>query len=231
MTKFITNQNIEVKLELASLGDRIVAFLVDALIIVIYFFTVALLFSVFGLNKLIVILFLIPLCFYSLFFETFFNGQSPGKRVRDIKVVRLDGGAPEIANYLLRWIIRPIDIIIYGSIAVISIIITKNGQRLGDLAADTTVIKLRKSIALTDVESLIRNSGHLITFPQVKRLNDKQAEVIRAALHMRRDGFNDRAADEVASKTRDFLKIDSDLPSLKFLYTVLKDYEYYHHGI
>ena len=228
MTKFITNQNIEIQLELAGLGDRILAFLIDALIIFLYAMFAAFIVSLFAsLNdSFFFVIPFIPILFYSLLFEIFTDGQSPGKKVREIKVVKTDGGSPTVFNYLLRWVLRPIDIFLYGAVAILCIIVTKNGQRLGDIAAGTTVIKQSASLKISDISTIKKSLDHTVTYPQVKRLNDKQAELIRKALQMRRDGLNRAATDEIASKTKKFLQIETDLPNLKFLYTVLKDYEY-----
>lgn len=225
MTKFTTSQNIEIKLELAGLGDRILAFLIDAVIMGVYAVFVA---SIVPTSSSYFIVFSIPIFLYSLLFEIFTNGQSPGKKARDIKVVKLNGGSPTVFNYLLRWVMAPIDFFIYGSVAVLCIIVTKNGQRLGDLAAGTTVIKQRSSVKISDIANIKKSLDHTLTYPQVKRLNDKQAELIRKALNMRRDGLNEAAADEVALKTKKFLHIETDTPNVKFLYTILKDYEHLH---
>lgn len=225
MTKFITNQNIEIKLELAGLGDRILAFLIDALIIGLYGVFVA---AIIPTSEPYFIILFVPVLFYSLLFEFFTNGQSPGKKAREIKVVKLNGGSPTLFNYLLRWIMRPIDILIYGSVAILCIIVTKNGQRLGDLAAGTTVIKQRSSLAIADISSIKKSLDHTVTYPQVKRLNDKQTALIRKALNMRRDGLNETATEEIALKTKKFLQIETDTPDVKFLYTILKDYEHVH---
>src|SRR5690606_22996770 len=144
MTKFITNQNIEIKLEPAGLGDRIIAFLIDLLIIFFYGMLAAIIVSNFVFYSSVILF--VPILFYFLLFEIFTNGQSPGKKVREIKVVKLNGGSPTIFNYLLRWVLWPIDFFIYGSVAIFCIIVTKNGQRLGDFAAGTTVIKQRASV-------------------------------------------------------------------------------------
>lgn len=229
MTKFITNQNIEIRLELAGLGDRILAFLFDALIIGVYLITIGLIFSssggAFSVAYFICIL---PVMFYSLLFEIFANGQSPGKKQRNIKVVKLDGGSPGIVNYLLRWILRPIDIFFYGCVAVISIMVTKNGQRLGDLAAGTTVIKQREKAALSDVSLLKKDPDYQVSFPQVKRLNDKQIDLIRRTLQMRKAGLNGQATIELDKKIRNLLKIEEEMPPVKLLYTIVKDYEHLH---
>jgi len=214
------------------LGDSIIVFLIDSVIIFCCAMFAAILFSLFVSNYesfyyLLIILF-VPVFFYSLLFELLIDGQSPGKKVREIKVVKLDGGSPTVFNYLLRWVLRPIDFFIYEGVAIMCIIVTKNGQRLGDLAAGTTVIKQRASLNISDIATIKKSLDHTVTYPQVTRLNDKQAELIRRALHMRRDGMNETATDEIASKTKNFLQIETDMPNVKFLYTVLKDYEYLH---
>ena len=228
MTKFITNQNVEIKLELASIGDRILAFIVDALIIGAYLTTIMWLLSSLGGSDdfgVVLVVFSLPAMFYSLLFEVFFNGQSPGKRVREIKVVKLDGGAPSVGSYLLRWLLRPIDIFFYGAVAMLSIIITRNGQRLGDLAAGTTVIKLRTSTHVRDFQALETAEDRQITFPQVRRLSDPQIDLIQRSLKMRRAGFSDKAASELAVKIKNVLEIQSDMPDVKFLYTIIGDYQ------
>lgn len=227
MAKFITNQNIEINLELASLGDRIVAFIIDAFIIGCYAFFAAMIGA--GISDgdpVVMIIVFIPIMFYSLLFEIFMNGQSPGKNVRDIKVVKLDGGAPGFGNYLLRWLLRPIDITIYGAVAMMSIIITKNGQRLGDLAAGTTVIKVKERAQIDSIKSLKKEDGYTIEFPQVKRLSDKQLELIKKSLKVGADGLNYAAIAELTSKVKELLQVSSDLPDVKFLYTIVADYEH-----
>lgn len=222
MAKFITNQNIELKLELAGLGDRILAFIIDGAIIVSY---VVVVMGFVGLTDsvLISILFL-PIMFYSLTFETLSNGQSPGKKARNIKVVRLNGGSPTFANYLLRWLIRPIDILLNGAVAIASIIMTANGQRLGDLVAGTTVVKATRRVQFSDIKS-VRKESHEVQFPQVRRLNDRQINLIRKALQTRRDGYSAEGVTELSIKIKEILQITTDIPDVKFLYTIITDYE------
>lgn len=222
MAKFITNQNIEIQLELAGLGDRILAFLIDGAIIMAYAILVL---GIIGISDdVLVAVILIPAMFYSLAFETLSNGQSPGKKIRNIKVVRLNGGSPTFANYLLRWLIRPVDIMMNGTVAIVTIILTKNGQRLGDLVAGTTVVKATRRVQFSDIKA-VKKESHEVQFPQVRRLNDKQINLIRKALQTRRDGHNGEGVVELANKIKDILQITSDLPDVKFLYTLISDYE------
>ena len=222
MAKFITNQNIELQLELASLGDRILAFIIDLLIIASY--AIVMSFALSWFDELLYFISLIPLMFYSLAFETFGNGQSPGKQARNIKVVKLNGGSPTFANYLLRWLIRPIDIPLYGAIAMASIIVTTNGQRLGDLAAGTTVVLTKRRVSFEDIKP-IQKEAQEIVFPQVKRLNDKQINLIRKALETKRDGFSEEGVKELAIKLKEIQQIKTDMPDVKFLYQIIRDYE------
>src|SRR5258706_8910407 len=138
-----TTQNVLIDYPIAGLFDRILAFVLDCLVFFAYFI---LAFSIFGafnfLNSWLVILLYLPIFFYHLTFEIAMNGQSPGKRAMGIRVVRLDGDSPTLANYILRWILWPVDVLFSGSVAITCILLTEQGQRLGDVAAGTTVIKL-----------------------------------------------------------------------------------------
>ncbi len=231
MPKFETNQNIEIDLELGSLGDRILAFLIDLVIMLVLLIISGSFLSQLSLEPWMIILIYIPLMVYSFAFEYFGGGQTLGKKAMSIKVVKLDGSTPTIGGYLLRWLFRVVDLWLYPLIfapAVISIIATKNGQRLGDLVAGTTVIKIR------DIESAqafksIADGDHQVTFPAVKALNDDQIELIKKALKMRKEGYNDEGVTVLAEKIKSKLMIDTDQPDVKFLYTVIADYEYLAH--
>ena len=226
MPKFVTNQNIEIDLELGSLGDRILAFLIDAVIIGAFTIGITLAIAQTGSDGWIIMLFFIPVMFYSFVFEYFGNGQSPGKRAMNIKVVKLDGTTPTIGSYLLRWLFRLIDIYtLYGGVSVLSIIATKNGQRLGDLVAGTTVIKVRKVGSILEHNKNI-NTDHVIQFPEVKMLNDSQIELMKKALEMRKNGFNKEGVTKLAEKLKEKLNVETDMPDVKFLYTIIADYEY-----
>lgn len=226
MAKFITNQNIEINLELASLGDRILATTIDFLIIGCYFFFVAIVAGTMDGDPVVFFVLMLPAMLYSLLFEFFMHGQSPGKHVRDIKVVKLDGGAPNIGNYLLRWLLRPVDIIFYGGVAILTIILSRKGQRLGDLAAGTTVIKVKRRESIESIETIKKEATYQIQFPQVKRLSDKQVQLIKKSLKIGVDGLNYEAIGQLTLKIKGLLQVSSDLPDVKFLYTVIADYEH-----
>ena len=224
MPKFVTNQNIEIELELGSLGDRIIAFILDSIIKAGILIVGVGIFAATTQEEWVVFILYIPIMFYSLLFEYFYNGQTPGKRARNIKVVKLDGSTPSIGSYLIRWLFRIIDVGLYVP-GIVSILVTKNGQRIGDLAASTTVIRIRNVEAAQAFQSIAK-SDHVITFPAVKALNDEQIELMKKALKMRKEGHNTEGVVLLVQKIKDKLKIESDLPDVKFLYIIIADYEH-----
>ena len=225
MPKFVTNQNIEIDLELASVGDRIVAFLIDLLIMIGYSLLVAIVIGGTSGGALMFI-FYVPLLFYSLVFEVFGQGQSPGKRARKIKVVKLEGSTPSIGSYLLRWMFRLIDVYtFYGGIGVIVIASSKNGQRVGDMVAGTTVIKVR-DIGSAQAFAMRVPQEHVVKFPVAKMLTDDQIELMKKALGMHKNHGNSDGIRQLTVKLKEKLSIESDQNDVDFLNTVIDDYEH-----
>ena len=146
-----TAQNVTIQQNVANLSTRIGAFFIDAFIIGGYYLIIYLILDSLNLISgdlyLIYGLLSLPVFFYSLLFETLMNGQSPGKYLNKIRVTKLDGSKPTFSNYLIRWMLRSIDITMAsGSLALLTILLNGKGQRLGDLAAGTTVISEKKII-------------------------------------------------------------------------------------
>lgn len=63
------------------------------------------------------------------------------QKLINIRVVKVDGSTPSIGSYLLRWLLFPIDGPITSGLGLLVVLLNKNNQRLGDLAAGTMVIK------------------------------------------------------------------------------------------
>lgn len=69
------------------------------------------------------------------------TGQTIGKRLLSVRVARLDGGRPSNGQILTRTILRLIDGIAFYLVGLIAVLATgQRRQRLGDLAAKTTVV-------------------------------------------------------------------------------------------
>ncbi len=228
-----TTQNVTIEYKTSSVGDRIIATLIDLLILIGYTIVLVLLISQLKLRLGIagVIILYIPAFFYDLLCETFLNGQSFGKKIRKIKVVKLDGSQPNFLSYFLRWILRPIDIwFTYGSVALITILINGKGQRLGDLAANTTIIKLKDEATLDDTILMKVKKDYTPRYPQVTLLNDRDIGLIKEVLERVSKIDDPFVFDKIVTKCKNvFLeKLDTttDLRPLTFLQTVLRDYNY-----
>ena len=152
-----TAQNINIHQNVAHITTRIGSFLIDLLIIISYYILLIFIMSWlnlnFGIQQWAISLILsLPMLFYTLIFETLWNGQTPGKRINKTRVVKLAGSKPTLGNYLLRWMMPIIDIqMATGSVAVLTILLNGKGQRLGDLAAGTTIISEKKRVTLQEV--------------------------------------------------------------------------------
>jgi len=226
-----TMQNVAIEQSPASVGDRIVATLVDVGIAMAYYFLAFILFAISESLVLIIIL-AIPLFLYHLLCELFMNGQSWGKKVVNIKVVMLDGTEPGFIAYFLRWIFRIIDIGLFsGGVALLTVIINGKGQRLGDIAAKTTVIKLKeKSLSDTIYSRLPDN--YEVVFQEVRKLSDQDIMTAKEVLGFVKSSGRSMDSLHMATKAKNALaakmSIESHFPGERFLFTVVRDYNFIH---
>ena len=225
-----TTQNVLIDYEVAGLGDRIGAYLLDSLLTGAYFVALILFnTNVTELPDWLNVTLMVPPFLYHLLCEIFLNGQSLGKRQLNLKVVRLDGTQPGIGNYLLRWLLRPIDIWLYGSVAIITILVNGKGQRLGDLAAGTTVVKYQAqqhNFEQQLYKPLQEEEAYEVQFPQVSRLTEQDVALIRDTLRNYRLTGNTHPVKIMSDKAQQLLGIETDIPPTKLLHTLVKDYEY-----
>lgn len=92
---------------------------------------------------------------YSIFFEILWNGQTPGKRIVGVRVIRLDGTPVAATEILIRNLIRIVDFLPFAyGVGVVAMFANQNARRLGDLAAGTVVVHDRKPKDLKDMLSV-----------------------------------------------------------------------------
>lgn len=223
-----TTQNVFIEYSLASIGDRILAHLIDRLVLALYTLALFAVFFQTNVNNiwLWIIFAGVPWMFYSLMFEISMNGQTPGKRVMNIQVVKLDGTPATVGSYLLRWIFSFVDFyILSGVIAVICIAMGGKGQRVGDMVANTSVVKTGSRQEITGSEIFVTpENTHTLTFAQVADLNDRDIELIHRALEAMREQKNDAPILALTEKIKSRLGIQSNLNAVDFLNTIIKDY-------
>lgn len=164
-----TPENVPISFEVAGIGSRFLAAIIDQLITYAVTFFAAVLVvgslvvlanfsrSTFGdmLQQMggwllaAGILYVFVMFFgYSLGFEIAWSGQTPGKRAVGIRVVRQDGGSITAAAALIRNVMRVVDgLPAYYIIGMVTMLVDRRCRRLGDLAAGTIVVKERRDVS------------------------------------------------------------------------------------
>lgn len=231
-----TAQNIKLELPVASIGDRIVSHIIDYgfiigyIIIMFIFFQLAVVFG--GSDFALPIALAIPLILCDLICELAFNGQNAGKRIMGIKVVMLDGSQPTFMALFIRWIFRIVDnLLLFGSVSIITIIFNGRGQRLGDLAAGTAVIKVPKTQNVEDLGNFKLPDNYAPVYKEAMHLSENDFNIISEILLYRRTTGEVQpvfdAMFKAKQKLEEKLGFLSDMNASKFLYTLRNDYIYY----
>ena len=220
-----TAQNVGITYKPAGLMPRIIATVIDlALLGGVFILGSAILLNLYPRASWFPYTLLVSLLsFYHLVCEYFFNGQSICKATIHLRVLRLDNRKLSFWDCLLRWVLRLVDISSSsGVIAMVSIILTSKAQRLGDLAANTTVIQ-------ENPRKTLRPASHptdetLPQFPQVAILSYLYINFIRdVCLEAEKTGDLQLYA-PLAAKIKTITGIQTDLADRDFIRTILTDY-------
>lgn len=235
----VTGQHVTIAYKAANAFERGAATLVDWLIQGIYVVILNILLSFsFGTaawirvshENLIITFYLIliaPLIFYNFLFEAFLlNGQTPGKKLFRLKVTKTDGTAISTGQHFLRWLLRPIDFFPFlGGLGMFFIFYTKKKQRLGDLAADTVVVKTYGKIDI-GAEYYDFDENYRPSIQRVEELNDAQVRYIVYFLDMP-EKLNKERITDLSQKVKAVLDTgDIRMSDRDFLKLVVKDYNY-----
>ncbi len=240
-----TSQNVTIEYELPSTFQRIIAWFIDLVILIVVNSILSLLFlwliSVMGWSENAYVFFsflvILPLwLFYSLFCEIVFNGQSIGKRAMGIRVVKLNGDIPSLSDYFMRWAFRMVDILFsFGSLAILLITGTEKGQRLGDILAGTTVIKVKSTqhVNMKELLNIRSFKNYEPTYERVTVFSEEDMLAIKTILNRasrfpkQKDTYQllQKAAVSAAKKMDISVdKFTSPQQTKQFLHTVLQDY-------
>jgi uncharacterized RDD family membrane protein YckC len=237
----LTGQHVTIKYESASVVKRMFALLLDFLFMFAY--VIALVFIISVLSKanvnitqwdattILLGILCLPVYFYHVIFESFMNGQTPGKLIAKIRVTQIDGSAPNFLSYFLRWVLLLIDLqpVFYGGVGALLIIFTKKHQRLGDLAAGTTVVNVNSVSAKYRLDQVIHEftADYKPTFPQAESLTEGQIRLISELLENTSEEWTITiSVHKLASKIKKKLNIETKMNSRVFLETIVKDYHH-----
>ncbi|MEH2123346.1 RDD family protein [Nostoc sp.] len=202
--KFNTPESVELEFTLAGIGNRAWALLIDYHVLAGIWVAFIIAWSIisdqlgdfwvdiFGSAVtlwLMAIAFLVSFMIYIgyfVFFETLWFGQTPGKRVAKIRVVRDDGRLIGLQQATLRALLRPFDETLF--IGAFLIMLGSREKRLGDLAAGTIVIQAQRPTAsarLTISEQAKGLHEQLIEIADLSQLMPDDFAVIREYLQRR----------------------------------------------
>jgi uncharacterized RDD family membrane protein YckC len=227
-----TAQNISIDQNTAHLGDRILAFIIDTLIIVIYYVLMIWLLVALEVNAgdqwAIFMVAGVPAFLYYLVLEIFMDGKTIGKHLMQLRVVKLDGSKPDFSSYFIRWILRIVDVSISsGGVAVFTILMRGKGQRMGDIAAGTTVISEKRRSFLKDTLQIELPQDYVPQFSQVTVFTDTEMGTIKDLYDTAKRKGNQNVILSLSTRIKKVTQITSDKQPTDFVDIVINDYNYY----
>jgi uncharacterized RDD family membrane protein YckC len=198
-----TPEQIPLEFPLAGIGSRFLALAIDTLIQAAGWLILAALASythahtpkmpirgAWALAIIVIVGFLIQFGYFA-FFEAIWNGQTPGKRLTHLRVIRDSGGPISVYEAVARNLLRIVDSVpvLYG-VAIVSALLSSKNKRLGDYVAGTVVVHERpaalESAVQWDLSASTGNSRY-----DVSRITPEEFQLIEAFLLRR----NQLAAD------------------------------------
>jgi len=233
----LTGQNVIIRYQSATILQRAGARLLDYFFITAYLFLILYIVGLIQLKHtnsdtflILLILLWLPAIGYHFIFELIMGGKTIGKMIVKIKVTNSDGSITGIGSYFLRWLLQPIDVfVLWGSVGALFIILSKNHQRLGDMAAGTIVVKTDPSLSFDLDESYyVFSDNYEPTFIHANRLTEGQTAFITNMLTepKNRSAMNNSIT-ELADKVKTILNVESNSDARTFLETIVRDYNYY----
>lgn len=241
-----TTQNVTISFKAAEIGERISAWCIDALIKSAYIGVVVWL--LFGLTDFgeylfdefakkdmwsmiaLVILFGFPVIFYTLTFESLVGGQTIGKRVVKIQVVKIDGFQAGFMDFFTRWIMRIVDVsLMYGVIGLVSMGSSKNHQRLGGIASGTAVISKKNDINISHTILEEIREDYVPTYFSAIKLSDNDVRIVKENYERAKLKADHKTILIIKNKIIKVMEQGPETASSasQFIETVIKDYNYF----
>ncbi|MDR1544003.1 MAG: RDD family protein [Prevotellaceae bacterium] len=238
-----TAQNVNINYNLAETSQRIWAFILDKIILSAYI-TILLVIMVlisannqqffntetnFGIFFTYLLLLILPYIFYNLLFPYFMQGQTLGKRIVGIRIVKEDGGEAGFGTFFVRWLLNLVDFYLVSTlVGLIVMVCTQKRQRIADLVASTVVINVKKIKVSQrpDFERLAEE--YHPTFMQVLLLSDNDVRIIRQSFDRARRNGNAEILQKLREKIETITtETAPEMSAEQFIDTVLRDYKYF----
>jgi uncharacterized RDD family membrane protein YckC len=225
-----TGQNVKIEYQIAGVGSRVLSGLIDIILLtaigsVILYFVFNIGLGFFTVSSLLAFVLLA----YAPLFELFLDGASLGKKALGLQVIKLNGAKLSAGDSILRSFLAILEIFLcYGAIATLVVIFSKKGQRLGDMAAGTTVVKVK---SMSNLKNPIKGTwkvedDYVPVFTNALLLNDADIDLCKrsvSAFTVHRDTESMKMAKAMVEAK---LGLSSDYDDAKFLITLQKDFHY-----
>jgi uncharacterized RDD family membrane protein YckC len=237
--EIMTAQNVRIEYTLATLRERIFASIVDMIVIMCLMLGFSLLLSTMNLFQLQTTWVLVGILgwgglyiVYQVACDAFLQGRTLGKMAQKLQTARIDGKQMSLSNSVLRALLSLVDTYYCGGvIAMMLVASTDKRQRLGDMAAGTTVINLQsaKKYRLQDVLSIDSQESYTPVYPQVRKLSEEDMLTIQQVLR-RAYLYRNAAQDAALTETTEHICQILEIPAVsywhraEFLRGLIKDY-------
>ena len=240
--RVLTTQNVSINYQVANVGERLLARMLDLVFFVVYlvlaYWALGLVVSKMNMEAMAKFgmvlgwLITIPVLTYTMWCEPLFNGRSFGKLIMGLKVVKTNGTPAGIGDFASRWIMRLFEgeMGLFTCLSLPVAIISGKGQRIGDMVADTMVIKIKQKTSLRNTILQQINPQYRVVFPQVSYLTDRDMNVIRDIMQQSFDTGNYHLLEYLGNKVKSIMGVSPpphQLPTMQFLNIVLADYAHY----
>jgi uncharacterized RDD family membrane protein YckC len=189
----VTPEAVVLEFETAGVGSRVVAQVLDLLLegaVLLALLLVLTLSAAGGLGgdtaaqiAAVVLIFLV-LVGYPVAMETLWNGRTLGKAAMGLRVVTSEGGPIRFRHAAIRTMFALAELWAMSFVAVLSVLLTKRNQRVGDLAAGTIVLRERNAASGAVAVAFPPPPGFegYVASLDVGRLREPQYELIRSFL-------------------------------------------------
>jgi uncharacterized RDD family membrane protein YckC len=247
--EFESAQNVKIEYELASVGQRTAAALIDLFAFILYFFIFGMVVGFTGFFEkdygsflfFQLLLMKIPWIFYNPTIEYLTQGQSLGKYIVGIRVVTISGERPGLREVFTRWLFKgdflwisaDFFVLFWFGIGILGIVYSgtsERRQRMGDVMANTVVIKNKSAVrySLKDVLSIKNQGNYTPEYPEAILFTDEDMLLIKNTIQRVRVNPNPatkKFAIELADESARLLGLnETPKKRLQFLKTLLQDY-------
>lgn len=227
-----TSQNVTIQFNLASVGERAVAWFIDlAIMLSLYGLGYDIFISGFDItlddSALGILLVLLPMLLYHFLFEWLGQGASPGKRIMRLKVVMKDGSSPSLGAYAARHITRPFEFLLVPGLAFLAYLFSGTGQRLGDMLAQTLVVRNQNRVQLKSQTVKALPDDYKPMFKAAQHLRPVDIQIVREVAKIYMESLNPNLLKELRERMEASLHTRSELKDIPYIQQVVNDYTWF----